>query len=456
MIPVYAKELLEGLWPAVPEDLQVTCVVTDSRLVVPGCVFVAIKGERADGHDFAAQAIQKGAVAVVAQRPLDGVPTCRTVLVRDPLDAMVAMGGNYRRKFRPLVLGVTGSVGKTTTKEFCAAVFSAFGNTLKTEGNQNNEIGMPNTLFRLADSTQYAVIEMGMQGLGEIHKLSAAAAPNGAIITKIGVSHLESLGSVENILRAKMEICDGMAPGAPLVLNGDDPLLQTAKVPGGIQAVYAGVQNEDCAVRARGIEAGEAGQSFEIVDKQFGSFAAFIPALGTHNIYNALFAYTAATRLGLEPAHVAQALAGYRAAGMRQNIVEVNGVTLIEDYYNASPESMRAALSLLAGMRVSGKRIAVLGDMKELGEITRQAHKELGEACAHATVDILFTVGELAGLAVPQAQKNGVETYVFETNAEAAQRLAVVAQKGDAVLLKASRSMKFEEIAEAFKQASQC
>ena len=206
MQPIRANILCRGLGQ-VEGDPVVTAVVTDNRAAGPGSLFVCIRGARADGHDYAAKAVQAGACAVVAQHPVQGVPSGRCVLVQNPLDAMIRMGANYRAGFSPVLVGVTGSVGKTTTKEFCYAVFSAFGKTLKTEGNQNNEIGMPNTLFRLDGTTRYAVVEMGMQGLGEIEKLTLAARPCGAIITCIGQSHLEQLGTRENILKAKMEIC---------------------------------------------------------------------------------------------------------------------------------------------------------------------------------------------------------------------------------------------------------
>lgn len=446
MIPVAANILLEGLWPAAPMGAYVSSVVTDSRQVVAGSVFVAIKGERVDGHSFAAGAIKDGAIAAVVQHPVDGLPAGKTVLVRDPLDAMIAMGANYRRQFKPLVLGVTGSVGKTTCKEFCAAVFSAFGSTLKTEGNQNNEIGLPGTLFRMDEQTSYAVLEMGMQGLGEIHKLTMAARPSAALITKIGTAHMKQLGSVENIRKAKLEICDGLPQGAPLVLNGDDPMLWGAELPPHVQGVYAGIENPDCVVRAANIASTGEGQKFTIVDRQYGSFEVFIPALGLHNVQNALMAYTAATRLGLNAETSAHALANYKTTGMRQNIVKLNDITLIEDCYNANPDSMRAALGTLAEAGKNGRRVAVLGDMLDLGDIGPEAHREVGRVCAETGVDKLYTVGELAALAAEEAKRLGLDAQTSATNADAAGALLQTMQPGDTILLKASRGMRFEEI----------
>ena len=214
MKPMNANELLAGL--ALARPVPITAVVTDSRKVQPGCIFVCFPGERVDGHDYAAGAYRSGAEYIVANHPVEGVPADRTVIVPDSGKAMIRMASNYRMLFNPRMIGVTGSVGKTTTKEFCYAVLSAFGKTLKTEGNQNNDIGVPNTLFRLTDDTEYAVVEMGMDHAGEIERLTRCARPSAGIITMIGVSHLENLGTRENILKAKLEICTGLPDGAPL------------------------------------------------------------------------------------------------------------------------------------------------------------------------------------------------------------------------------------------------
>ncbi len=446
MQPITAKGLFKDLWPTAPAGVMIDSVVTDSRKATPGSVFVAIPGERVDGHDYAHEACERGAVLVVAQRAIDDVPPDRTVLVSDVLDAMIAMGANYRALFSPLVLGVTGSVGKTTTKEFCAAVFSAFGETLKTEGNQNNEIGMPNTLFRLEENTRYAVVEMGMQGPGEIRKLTLAAKPDGAVITRIGRVHMDRLGSMEAILAAKMEICAGLPQGAPLILNGDDELLRGAAIPEGIHAVYAAVEDQSCEVCAREIRQEGQGQRFIIVDRQFGEFEAFIPALGGHMVSDALLAYAAATRLGLSAATAAAGLSDFQPAWMRQHIKQVAGLTLIEDYYNANPDSMKAALNLLYGMESPGRKVAVLGDMLELGVAAEPSHRELGARVAAVKADLLVTVGTLGALAAAAASSQGVEVRAFDSNAEAAAFLKGELREGDTVLVKASRGMRFEEI----------
>ncbi len=447
MQSITAKELFKDLWPAAPAGLMIQSVVTDSRKAGPGSVFVAIEGERVDGHDYAREACENGAVLVVAQHIIEDVPPDRTVLVGDVLDAMIAMGANYRNQYSPLVLGVTGSVGKTTTKEFCAGVLSAFGDTLKTEGNQNNEIGMPNTLFRLEESTRYAVLEMGMQGPGEIRKLTLAARPDAAIITKIGQVHMDRLGSMEGILSAKMEICAGLQKGGPLILNGDDALLKNAAVPEDIHVVYASVEDKSCEIYAEVLKEEEQGQHFEIFDRQFGTLQAFIPTHGKHMMLDAVLAYAAATRLGLNAQTAASGLANYQPAWMRQHVRKVGKMTLLEDYYNANPDSMKAALQLLCGMD-GARKVAVLGDMLELGTAAEPSHLELGEQAAQCGVRLLVCVGELAAITAAQAQKQGVEVRAFCSNAEAANFLKTALQEDDTVLVKASRGMRFEEIVE--------
>lgn len=450
MQPISAKVLLRGLWQSAPAGLTVNSVVTDSREVAPGCIFVAIRGERVDGHNFAAQAFRDGAALVIGQHPVEGVPRDKMIVVPDVLDAMIALGANYRDQYSPLLLAVTGSVGKTTTKEFCAAVFSSFGETLKTQGNQNNEIGLPKTLFRLTEDVRYAILEMGMQGMGEIRKLSLAAKPDGAVITKIGLAHVEQLGSLENILAAKMEVAQGIVPGGPLILNGDDELLRNVPHAGELQVVYAGVDNEDCDVQARHIRSEAHGVLFDIRDRQYGKYEAFIPAMGRHYVQDALLAYTAATRFGLNAEMAAAALAGFMPAGTRQKVESFHDVTLIEDFYNAGPDSMKAAIATLGDMQTGGRRIAVLGNMLELGTVSEAQHKALAPQLVQARVDVFITVGELAALAGAEAEKSGVEVHCCENNEQAYSALSRCAKPGDLVLLKASRGMKFEEILESF------
>lgn len=444
MKPIHANELLAGLTLARPVDI--TAVVTDSRKVQPGCVFVCFPGARVDGHDFAEGAYKAGAEYIIANHPVDGVPEDHLVVTPSSHMAMLRMASNYRTLFNPLMVGVTGSVGKTTTKEFCYAVLSAFGNTLKTEGNQNNEIGLPNTLFRLEDATEYAVVEMGMSALGEIARLTRTARPNAGIITMIGVSHLENLGSRENILKAKLEICQGLPDGAPLVLNSDDELLRGAQLPARLQPVWFSLKESGADVCAADIRDDETGTAFTLRDAAHGNFAVHIPTQGLHTVSDALAAYAAATRLGLDPAKAAAALSNYRTTGMRQNIVHHGGVTFIEDCYNASPDSMRAALDILNRQvpGPDGRRIAVLGDMLELGPASEQAHRQTGEWAAE-TADILLAVGPNSA-AMAEAAGQKVTTLHCQNTQEVVEYLRLNLRPGDVVLAKASHAMQFEEM----------
>ena len=445
MQPVEAKILLKGLCGSA--EGEITDVVTDSRRVVPGCVFVCFEGARVDGHSFAAGAVEKGAAYILALHPVEGVPPEKTILVEDPALAMVAMAANYRALFRPRMIGVTGSVGKTTTKEFCYAVLSAFGTALKTEGNQNNEIGLPNTLFRLDEATEYAVVEMGMSALGEIARLVRTARPAAGIITMIGVSHLENLGSRENILKAKLEICQGLPDGAPLVLNGDDALLRGAALPHRLRPVWFALKDPASDVRAVDIRDTAAGTAFTLADAEHGRFEVCIPTTGLHTVYDALAAYAAATRLGLDPARAAAALANYQTTGMRQNLAVHGGVTFIEDCYNASPDSMRAALGILASRTpgAGGRRIAVLGDMLELGAVSEAAHRDTG-TLAGETADIVLAVGPLSAALAEAARKKCAATLYCQNTGEVVEYLRSNLRPGDIVLAKASHAMGFEQM----------
>ena len=448
MKPMNANELLAGL--ALARPVPITAVVTDSRKVIPGCVFVCFPGERVDGHDYAVAAYKAGAEYIIANHPVEGVPEDHLVICPSSHRAMIRMASNYRMLFSPLMIGVTGSVGKTTTKEFCYAVLSAFGNTLKTEGNQNNEIGLPNTLFRLEDTTEYAVVEMGMSNLGEIARLTRTARPSAGIITKIGVSHLENLGSRENILKAKLEICQGLPDSAPLVLNADDDLLPTATLPDRLRPVWFGIEAKNAEVRAEDIRPAGNGTAFTLIDSGAGEIERYevtIPTVGNHTVSDALAAYAAATRLGLDHARAAQALSGYKTTGMRQNIVSHGGVTFIEDCYNASPDSMKAALSILKDQTPGegGRRIALLGDMLELGTASESAHRQTGEWAAQ-NADILVAYGPLSTAMAQEAANRGISAVHCQTAQEVVEYLRRTLRPGDVVLAKASHAMKLEDV----------
>ena len=344
------------------------------------------------------------------------------------------------------IIAVTGSAGKTTTKEMIAQVVSAGYKTLKTEGNLNNEIGLPKTLFGLDRSHQAAVIEMGMEGLGEIATLAAVAQPQIGVITNVGVSHIERLGSRENILKAKMELADALPDGAPLLLCGDNDLLSGVQMPR-LRVTFFGIENPGCAVLAEEIFE-QAGETRFILRHPDGRIPVHLPCMGRHNVLNALAAFAVGRELGISPEDCAQALAGYRPSGMRQKVVDWNGVTVVEDCYNASPDSMRAALSTLGRWEGASRRIAVLADMLELGEISRMSHIEAGQCAAEQGIDLLLAYGEQGRYYVEGAF--GVDARWFETKDALCKALEQESIPGSVIWVKASRGMKLEEVLEQF------
>ena len=450
MDKISASILLKNLAPAGFEDeTGIDLVTTDSREVRPGCIFVAFPGEKFDGHDFAAKAIDEGAAYVVLNHPVDGVPAEKTILCPDSYRAMMTMGANYRSQFHPKVVGVTGSVGKTTTKQMTYAAIAGFGNTIKTEGNQNNELGLPRTMFRIGKETEYAVVEMGMSHLGEIERLSQCARPDVGIITCIGVSHIGNLGSQENICKAKLEICAGLKNGAPLVLNGDDPFLRKATLPDHVRPVWFSLGDEDADVCALNIRQEGDGMTFTLEDGEEDTTEVHIPAMGRHNVANALAAYAAATRLGLSAKKVIAGLENFQQTGMRQKVVHSKGVDVIEDCYNANPDSMKAALAMFKEYPCK-RRFALLGDMLELGEMSGPAHTEAGKQTAEYGVDVLLCYGPESAQMAEAAKAAGVNATHVASYREAADALLSQMQPGDALLVKASRGMALEKALEIF------
>ena len=422
-------------------DAVIETVYTDSRLKVKNGLFIALEGEKFDGHDFVSKAEENGAVVLMCSKEVEtDLPVIR---VDDTRKGLMKLAKSYRSDFDIPVVGITGSAGKTTTKEMTALCLSAAFNVVKTRGNLNNDIGMPLTLFDIDDSTGAAVVEMGMNHLGEISRLTRTLCPTVGIITNIGTAHIENLGSRENILKAKMEILEGMSKGSALILNGDDDLLRDVKNPD-YDIKYFSVNNSDAFVYAENIEHDGLSTVFTAVHGN-ASATVKLPAIGIHNIYNALAAICAGIVLGIDLDDCAGALGDYVPSGMRQKIVNRNDITFIEDCYNANPDSVRAAILSLS--QIDGKRkIAVLGDMLELGAFSRDAHFDSGTFLASQGADALFTLGEMS-LETANGAKNGEmkEVFSFKSNSELACALLSYIKPGDVVLFKASRGIKLEE-----------
>lgn len=434
------SEIAPYLGATYNKDAEFDSVCIDTRKITKGCLFICIKGERFDAHQFADEALSLGAAAVMIHSDIE--PNGAYIKVDDTAKAMLSLSGYYRSKFDIPVIGLTGSVGKTTTKEFTHLVVSAKYNAIKTLGNLNNEIGVPQMLFQIDNSTEAAVIEMGMNHFGEISRLVNEVKPTIGLITNIGVSHIENLGSREGILKAKLELCEGLAEGAPLILNGDNDMLQTVKDKHH-KVVFYGIENGE--FKAENIVETDNSTSFDVAyygKKQHIT----IPTIGIHNVYNALAAFAVGYFLNVEPQAAADALGTYVPAGMRQKVVDVDGITSIEDCYNASPDSMRAALKTLSNIK-GNKKIAVLGDMLELGDYAKTAHTEVGKAVAENKIDYLLAYGNDAKFYVDGAKQSGVENaFLFDDKEKLSEMLLNIATKGDAILFKGSRGMKLEDV----------
>ena len=419
----------------------VKTISTDSRVIDNDTIFVALKGERFDANDFVEEVLSKGAKAVVCSR-FDGEDE-RILLVEDTGKALLDIAKGYRSKFKIPFVALTGSVGKTTTKGMVYAVLSEKFNTLKTQGNLNNEIGVPKTLFCIEKCHEAAVIEMGMNHFGEISRLTDAVKPDIGIITNVGTAHIENLGSREGILKAKCEITEGMKKGAPLIINGDNDMLAGIKNED-FEIIRFGIDSENLYMKAADIEFLADGSEFTAFCEG-ESVKAFVPAVGVHNVYNALCAMCVGKKLGFTLKEAAEALKNFETEGMRQNVREVKGYTFIEDCYNANPDSMKASLVTLNTIKKS-RSIAVLGDMLELGSYSEKAHYEVGEFAAKQKTDVVLTFGELSAFIKKGAEENGASAISFEDKAELTNYLKCNLKENDTVLFKGSRSMKMEEI----------
>lgn len=442
---------------------EITSVVIDNREVQNGSLFIAIKGERLDGHQFVPAAVDAGAAAVMIDKAhSDIVVDVPLIIVEDTRQAFLNLSKAYRLGFGKgldefPVVALTGSVGKTTTKEMIWCVLNSTYNTHKTYMNWNNDIGLPKVLLGLSNEHEALVLEMGMDHKGEISTLTNTGLPDVAVITNVGVSHIENLGSREAILSAKLEIVEGLSNGAPLIINADNDMLSTVKESDfdkEIDIIRFGIKNH-FDVYASDIKYVDDGTEFLVhVSNKFpqneGVHEIKIPTTGEHNVYNALAAFSVGSVLGINADKIAEALLSYAPAGMRERIKTVNDVTIIEDCYNASPDSVRALSETLKIKGENKKRkIAVIGDMLELGDYSEEAHSVCGEYLAKAGVDLLMTYGEKSKKTAETARENGVlRVFDFDSKEELISKLISIIKPGDVIAFKASRGMKLEEVIE--------
>jgi UDP-N-acetylmuramoyl-tripeptide--D-alanyl-D-alanine ligase len=421
------------------ENIAFRGAENDSRKILPGQLFVALKAAR-DGHDFIGKALEAGAAAALGERQLPGMPM---IVVPDSLSALREIAAGWRSTLTGTrFIGLTGSVGKTTTKEMTAAACAAVYKTQWTQQNFNNEIGVPRTLLDLEPNTELAVVEMGMNHAGELSRLTRLARPDIAVITNVGTMHIENLGSREAICRAKLEILEGLAPDGVAVLHGDEPLLR-ANAPA-CRTLWFGLDaNND--LRAEDVRLTPTGSCFTAVG--FGlRVPVTLPAPGEHNVVNALAALLAAHCAGVPLETAARALGNFVNTGDRLRTYQQAGYTVVADCYNAGPESMRAAFHVLREIPTQGRRIAVLGDMLELGDFAPAAHRTVGTQAA-AVSDVILAYGPLSR---ELADAAGEKASHFDTREDLLKALRELAKPGDVLLFKASHGMHLEQVLEHF------
>ncbi|MFJ5716687.1 UDP-N-acetylmuramoyl-tripeptide--D-alanyl-D-alanine ligase [Neobacillus sp. NPDC093127] len=434
-------------------EVMIDGVTIDSRKIAAGNLFIPFKGENADGHKYVEEAIRKGAAAALWQKNVPNPPADLPILmVDDCLVALQELARKYRRELSVKVVGITGSNGKTTTKDMTAGLLSIQYKVQKTEGNYNNHIGLPLTVLGLSEDTEIAVLEMGMSGRGEIEFLTKLACPDAVVITNIGESHLLDLGSREGIAEAKLEILAGLQDGGLAVLNGDEPLLmdRIQQYEGNLRVQTFG-RNETNDMYPTEITQMEQGNRFKI---NCSDVFFELPVLGTHNILNALAAMEIAQYFSIPFEKINAGLAGIKLTNMRMELVEGRrGEKIINDAYNASPTSMMAAIELVANIQGYKRKILVLGDMLELGPQEEQYHLQIGEGLDADKIDYLFTFGTLGKDIAKGASKVLGEQRVFAyTNKEELiQKLEQYVDESTLVLVKASRGMKLEEIVMALQ-----
>ena len=424
------------------KNTAITSVERDSRAVKDGSLFLAIKGERVDGHDFIEKCYDSGALCAICEKAPEN-PKKPYILVDSTLNAVKDIAKAYREKFDIPVVGVSGSVGKTSTKEMLYAVLSQKFKTHKTQGNLNNELGVPLTILSMPEEAQAAVIEMGISDFGEMTRLARVAQPTICVLTIIGCCHLENLGDRDGVMKAKTEMFKYARDGAEFILNGDDDKLSTITDVSGKKPIFFGIDSKND-YYAEDIENnGEGGVSCKLC---FGDtkLDVTIPAIGTYMVSNALAAAAAGKLLGLSDEQIKKGVEAYKTVGSRANVINNGKIRIIDDCYNANPTSVKASLETLKNF--NGRTVAVLGDMKELGTDELQLHFDTGAYAKQIGIDVVLCAGPLA-----KSLANGADGKWYETKEELIKALPEIIKEGDTVLVKASHSMQFEKIVEFLK-----
>lgn len=432
-------------------DREIAGVAIDSRKVEEDFLFVPIKGARVDGHTFIPQVMESGALCTLTEQPLSDV-SFPWIQVPSTADALRDIAAFYRNSLDIKVVGITGSVGKTSTKETIASVLSQKYRILKTEGNYNNEIGLPLTVFQIRPEHQVAVLEMGIDHFGEMHRLASVSQPDICVITNIGLAHMENLGSRDGILKAKTEVFDHLKPDATVILNGDDDKLCTVSQVQGKAPVFFGLDSSRDAW-VDGIENLGLRGTRCTLHLPAGDVRVHIPLPGEHMVYNALAGACTGLALGLSLEEIREGLATLRTIAGRSNLIDTGSLLIIDDCYNASPASMKSSLDVLA--TAEGRKVAVMGDMFELGPGERELHYNTGVYAARKGIDVICCIGSLSrstweGARSQRTADSGSVLY-FETRDEFLDKMKNVIQKGDTVLVKASHGMEFSKIVETLQ-----
>lgn len=421
-------------------NTAVSSIERDSRNIKKDSLFLAIKGARVDGHDFIEKCYESGAICALCEKAPEN-PSKPYILVDDTLKAVKKIAKAYRELFDIPIVGISGSVGKTSTKEMIASVLSQKFNVHKTQGNLNNELGVPLTLFGMDDSTEAAVVEMGISDFGEMQRISEMVQPTIEVITIIGECHLENLGDRDGVFKAKTEMFENLKEGGVVVLNSDDDKLSQVKEVKGRKPVFYGINSGE--YRAENIKNnGVLGVDADLIFNG-KRLSVTIPAIGTYMVANALAAAAAGVQLGLSDEQIKAGISAYKTVGSRANLIDTGRIKIIDDCYNANPTSVKASIDTL--MNFSGRKVAILGDMKELGENELELHLEVGKYAKKC--DEIISVGPLA---VKTAE--GADGIYFETKEELIKKLPSLISDGDVVLVKASHSMEFEKITEELKK----
>ena len=453
-------ELTTGELLAGPSETVANGLAIDSREVQPGAIFVAFQGETTDGHSHIGAALDAGARVVLVTRDDEDVravfagtarPECALVRVESALRAVELLASWHRDRLHIPVIGITGSTGKTTTKDFVRSVLATTMRVVATSGNRNNELGVPLTLIEAGSDTEVLVVEMAMRGAGQIAHLCTIARPTAGLVTNVGVSHLEILGTQEAIASAKGELVAAIPAQGRVFVNGDDAWTVRMADDAVAATTHYGL-GPDAEITARDIVTSPSGApSFTLVTPE-GEAAVTLPVPGRHNVYNALAAAAVGRYLGVSLESIVRGLEDATFSRWRmETFVSASGVTIINDAYNANPTSMRAAIDALGDVPTAGRRIAVLGDMAELGSLTELAHFELGQQVAHSSIDVLVAVGGLGeriaeGARAAGMPEDGIRPCVDAV--EAAEVLDDLIETGDTVLVKASRVMGLESVVE--------